>query len=447
MAHIELMHRMVAHTQGMVPPAFLWYYHCGYKDNWNNRDWNDPSMQREFDEYLKEALDKGWWKGVEAHRGPRRRRASTSKSAATRCAAPAAARTSCCPASGRSSSASSPSTGACNTTGMYSDYVLPVAHHYEKIAFMFPTPQLMNLTFSDKAVEPPADVKTEVEMAVLLAEKIEERAKARGMTRVHRCHGTCASLAGLRDQLHDRRHTRPTPRAIAREWVSDSVESGNLPEGTYAGHAAREGLHALPELGHRGPCRTARPPTSSPTRRTPPSRWHTENKVPYPTLTRRAQFYIDHEWFLEAGEELPCHKDNPPQGGDYPFEMTSGHNRWSIHSMNITNKMLLQTHRGRPHMVMNDDDAARLGIDDGEEVEVQNDMGAFIVPAKTVAGRAARAGDLLQRLGAVPVPDLEGRVGRGAGHGEVAALRRRLRPPALLADAVAAGPVRPRHPR
>ncbi len=42
-------------------------------------------------------------------------------------------------------------------------------------------------------------------------------------------------------------------------------------------------------------------------------RWHTEKKVPYPTLTRRAQFYIDHEWFLEAGEDLPCHKDNPPR--------------------------------------------------------------------------------------------------------------------------------------
>ena len=109
---------------------------------------------------------------------------------------------------------------------------------------------------------------------------------------------------------------------------------------------------------------------------------YVEDGLPYPTLTRRAQFYIDHEWFLEAGEELPCHKDNPARGGDYPFQMTSGHNRWSIHSMNIVNKVLQETHRGRPHIVLNTDDAERLGIEDEEEVQIYNDMGVFIAPAK-----------------------------------------------------------------
>ena len=42
-----------------------------------------------------------------------------------------------------------------------------------------------------------------------------------------------------------------------------------------------------------------------------PLRWHTEDKIPYDTLVRRAQYYIDHEWFLEAGEELPTHKEPP----------------------------------------------------------------------------------------------------------------------------------------
>jgi nitrate reductase alpha subunit len=99
-------------------------------------------------------------------------------------------------------------------------------------------------------------------------------------------------------------------------------------------------------------------------------------------LTRRAQFYIDHPWFLEAGEELPVHKDNPKMGGDYPFALTSGHNRWSIHSMNIANRMLLQTHRGRPHLVMNPGEAEARGIDDDEEVRVFNDVSDFTVPVK-----------------------------------------------------------------
>jgi nitrate reductase alpha subunit len=110
--------------------------------------------------------------------------------------------------------------------------------------------------------------------------------------------------------------------------------------------------------------------------------WHVEKGLPYPTLTRRAQFYIDHDWFLEGGEELPVHKENPKMGGDYPFVMTSGHNRWSIHSMNITNRMLLQTHRGRPHLVMSPVDAQARGIEDDEEVRVYNDTGDFLVPVK-----------------------------------------------------------------
>ena len=111
-------------------------------------------------------------------------------------------------------------------------------------------------------------------------------------------------------------------------------------------------------------------------------RWHREKKLPYPTLTRRAQFYIDHPWFLEAGEELPTHKENPKMGGDHPFVMTSGHNRWSIHSINITNRLLLHTHRGRPHALVNSDDARELHIEDGDEIRVWNDMGEFFVPAK-----------------------------------------------------------------
>ena len=62
-----------------------------------------------------------------------------------------------------------------------------------------------------------------------------------------------------------------------------------------------------------------------------PLRWHTEDKIPYDTLVRRAQFYIDHEWFLEAGEELPTHKEPVDHGGaGRRFMMTSGHNRCAL---------------------------------------------------------------------------------------------------------------------
>jgi anaerobic selenocysteine-containing dehydrogenase len=50
--------------------------------------------------------------------------------------------------------------------------------------------------------------------------------------------------------------------------------------------------------------------------------------------------------------------------------------------MNMTNRMILNTHRGRPHLVMSPVDAAERGIEDSEEVRVCNDVGDFLVPVK-----------------------------------------------------------------
>ena len=43
-----------------------------------------------------------------------------------------------------------------SATGMFSDYVLPAAHHFEKVTFPFPNPWTMNLTMGDRIVEPAA---------------------------------------------------------------------------------------------------------------------------------------------------------------------------------------------------------------------------------------------------------------------------------------------------
>jgi hypothetical protein len=43
-----------------MPPAFLWYYQYGYKEGWNDPENHDPSRKRSFDEYVEEAVEKGW---------------------------------------------------------------------------------------------------------------------------------------------------------------------------------------------------------------------------------------------------------------------------------------------------------------------------------------------------------------------------------------------------
>jgi nitrate reductase alpha subunit len=285
------------------------------------------------------------------------------------------------------------------TTGMWSDIFLPVAHHYEKVTFHIPTPHLLNLTFSDKAAEPPGETKPEAEIVFMLAKKVEERAKARGLEEYTDNQGNARRLDGLYNALTlGGRLTEPED--VGDEWVRDSVLTGALPEGTTLETLKEKGYVRFVDWGISAIALNQAAPLK-PDETHAAFRWHVEDKLPYPTATRRAQFYIDHDWFLEAGEELPVHKDHPKVGGDYPFQMTSGHNRWSIHSMNITNRIMQDTHRGRPHLVMNTDDAKALSIEDNEEVRVSNDGGSFITPVKL--SQSVRPGQVIAYNGWEPL--------------------------------------------
>jgi nitrate reductase alpha subunit len=123
-----------------------------------------------------------------------------------------------------------------------------------------------------------------------------------------------------------------------------------------------------------------------PNRTHTPWRNHVEDMKPYPTLTRRASFYIDHDWYLEAGEQLPVHKDNPQHGGDFPLRMTSGHPRWSIHSMNHTSQLMLGTHRGHPVMYMGPEDMAARGLENDDMAELFNDMATIRIRVRRSPG-------------------------------------------------------------
>jgi nitrate reductase alpha subunit len=165
------------------------------------------------------------------------------------------------------------------------------------------------------------------------------------------------------------------------EGIKDTAAYGIIPEGTdlktlrERGHVRWTGWGMI---GHG----LAQASTIYPDQTHNPFRWHTEDKVPFPTLTRRAQFYVDHDWFIEGDESLPTHKENPNHGGDRYFRMTSGHPRWSIHSMNMTNNIILNTHRGEPFIFINPKDAADRGIQNGDIVRLFNDAASVKIQAK-----------------------------------------------------------------
>jgi DMSO reductase family type II enzyme molybdopterin subunit len=375
----------------MVPPAFLWYYHYGYKERWNRKEWHDPSMKRTFDEYFQEALEKGWWDNawgrvwqevrprvlMEAGGNVLRRQRGGQELLLKhlwpklRCIVSIDFRI--------------------TTTGLYSDYILPAAQHYEKIGFSMPSIHHLNTVLCDRAVPPPDEAKTDWEIGILLLEKVEQRARERGIKEVRNRAGQVISLEGLVERATLGGAIRDEEARMDFILRCDAA-LGILPQGTDLQKLRQVGhmrWQRLTLLGH-GPNQASQ---VQPNETFNPFRWHVEDKMPYATLTRRAQFYIDHDWFLEAGEELPCHKEVPPMGGNYPFRLTSGHNRWSIHSMNQTNKIILNTHRGEPFVFINDQDAAAKGIKNGDYVRLFNDCGSMVIQAKV--SPAVRPGQLI----------------------------------------------------
>ncbi|MFQ5381079.1 MAG: molybdopterin-dependent oxidoreductase, partial [Dehalococcoidia bacterium] len=365
---------------GLIPPVFWWYHNAGYKEAWENSRWHDASMTRPFSEYWEQAVNEGWWDGVDVPKPEHKTRALIEMGGNVL---------------RRTRGGSKmllehlwPNLELVvtfevrmSTTALYSDYILPCAQWYEKIGFGIPSTHVMHLTFSDKAVEPPGEAVHEWEAFRRVAEKLQERAHVREIPPYKDSNGAEHNLAAAHD-FYTRGNIFTDEEVIADEMIRDSAITGTLPPGASLEDIRDKGFYRWQSLGISSRViAQATQPRNDET--FVPHRDHVEKGEPYPTLSRRAQFLIEHEWFVDADEHLPRHKDAPTIGGDHPFLITSGHNRWSIHSNNNSTELMLDTHRGTPHLVINAGDAARLGIEDNDMVLVKNDQGEFRVPALT----------------------------------------------------------------
>jgi len=369
----------------MIPPHFYWYWHAGYREIWNNRDWSDAGMKRTFDEYFNEAIDRGWWDGVVQP---------------ARDQVPQVLFGACGNTLRRTRGGGRQLLEHAwpnfklivnvdyrmSATGRQSDVILPAAAYYEKTDFRFPTAHLNFLVFTDRAVNPPGEAKPEWEINWLLAKKIEQRARERGLDKYTDRRGRDFRFDGLLDRFSMNGEVGPHDEdKMAEDLIFDTVRAGALPERTDLATFRKKGIVRFQHVGIDAVGMNMATDIK-PDKTINPLSWHTDDKLPYPTFARRIQFYIDHDWFMEAGEALPVHKPNPRMGGDYPLVMTSGHQRWSIHSMWVTNAVLSRTHRGHPLLCMNPEDMRRRGIADDEEVRVHNDFNSFRVRVRTTPG-------------------------------------------------------------
>ncbi|GMW05748.1 MAG: hypothetical protein AMXMBFR8_05450 [Nevskiales bacterium] len=258
-------------------------------------------------------------------------------------------------------------------TAMYADYVLPIAHHYERQDYMLEarTPYVQVL---DTAVPPLGEAVDDWTALDRIAAAISRRARERG-------------LAPVMDDFFG----KPLPRDLGQ--VHDLYRHGGKIRSTLDVIQflidRDEGVPKVPfeELAAAGLMRngdTARvvygpqSPYGSVMLRA------VENKEPYPTLTGRQQYYIDHEWFMAEDEALPGYK-KPLRIAGFPLQFTMGHVRHGIHSMWTDDAFLLNLRRGTPDVYVNPDDARSRDVVDGDAIRVFNGFGEFSAMANVSA--------------------------------------------------------------
>ena len=398
-----LLMAVVAGTS--TPPVFFNYHHAGYREIWNRSEWSDPSMTKSFDEYMGEAVQRGWWGGLTrpgsavdpqvlfvVGTNPLRRARG--------------GRTTLLDQLWPKLEKVVVADFRMSTTALHADIVLPAAMHYERPNMQYTVTHTFHLGFSDAAVPPRGESKTDWEIFRLLAEKLEEVAKERGIVEFLDGRRQTRRLDNL-VSAYTANGSFVTDEEVLDELLRDSAEAGTLPPGTSIDTLRREGTVRLTSLGGFATGLSVAGDVAA-DRVLTAYQWHAEKGVPFPTLTRRAQFYIDHPWYLEADEGLPRHKENPSMGGERRFVMTSGHSRWTVHSSAMGNSTLLETHRGRPVVAINAEEASELGVADGDDVRVSNDQGGFQATAK-VAPRV-RPGQVILYNGFEPhmFPDWHG---------------------------------------
>jgi anaerobic selenocysteine-containing dehydrogenase len=93
----------------------------------------------------------------------------------------------------------------------------------------------------------------------------------------------------------------------------------------------------------------------------------------------------------------PAFKEPPRAGGNFPLVLSGGHTRWSIHSLQRTDPIMLRLQRGEPCLFMSVEDARERGLSDWDRTEVFNDVGRFVVRVKISA--AIRPGLLMHYHG------------------------------------------------
>jgi len=265
-----------------------------------------------------------------------------------------------------------------NSTARHADIVLPSAPWYEHTNLKWVTPLSPYLTTTDQATPPLGESKSDWDIIVMLSRHIQERARARGIGTVKSPQGLDCKLDTLYDDLTMGGEFKEGDDDKVAKTIYDmstSHKKMTWEEVKEKGFARFEKLPEDPgSIGNM--CDFPEDDTIA------PLTFHVRDKVPYPTASRRIQFYIDHALYDELDELLPRFKAPPMIGGDYPLMLNGGKTRQSIHSTWRDSPLMMRLDRPEPYMLVGMLDASKRGIKDGDMVRAYNDVGSFKVRVK-----------------------------------------------------------------
>jgi nitrate reductase alpha subunit len=276
-----------------------------------------------------------------------------------------------------------------SSTALMSDILLPGAGTYEKDDVPnWGTLLAPYLHITQAAVAPLGESKVEWEIHALLARRIQERARERGIAQFRDRKGETRKLDDFYVRFTDggRFGENDQTKLVAEVLRKTSFVDQEFEALRERGYQRYTGIGAHPiNYGNATDVKPNEPVMNR--------GWRREKPGPWPTLTRRIQFYIDHPLYLELGEELPTHFEPPKPGGDHPLILTGGHTRWSIHALWRNLDSLLQLQRGEAAAFIARPDAEHRGIRDGDVIRIWNDVGDFRVRARI--SNAVRPGTVI----------------------------------------------------
>ncbi len=155
--------------------------------------------------------------------------------------------------------------------------------------------------------------------------------------------------------------------------------------------------------------------------------------IPWRTLTGRQQFFQDHTWFRDFGENFALYRAPVDtrtvnamlgqRGNGEPevvLNFITPHQKWGIHSTYTDNLIMLTLSRGGPIVWISETDAGKAGIVDNDWIELFNLNGA--ITARAVVSQRVQEGMCLmyhaqEKIVNVPGSEITG--ARGGIHNSV----------------------------